>query len=566
MMKYSLGLLLLAVLGLWGCSDSNQNASLSGHPADWFTAHRATTNINACGVCHGADLKGSGAAPSCFSASYDGRGCHAEGPGQAPHALDGSYRNPANHGPDAKADLTSCQACHSDNPTGGPGSNPRFNVGIESQGGTGCEACHGANLAHPAVWAGPENDVFHYTAANIQQACTLCHGTELDGVGGNGISCRECHAETTNLTLDCTACHAYLPDGAADMATATGVAHRTVAAISSHGECSVCHGVEQSTNGGELSTRGAYTSADHWNGSINMNSDTQYNQTNFGCDAAGCHGNDTGHQLSDSGLPVALGAFGTAGGSSGAPHAVGPDWLLRSGHVAAAAPSCLGCHVADGSGSGPSCLSCHTAGDPLAAGAQCESCHASPPNLASTAIADRPNRAGAHAVHTPLTADTTDCSACHAGAGTDTVNHYDPAEPASMQFPAAYNASAAASFSGNSCSNVSCHGGVTTPAWTNGSIDVYGGGTAACRQCHKASGETNSYASGEHSRHLGVSFITCLSCHDATVLQNGIAGNSHFSGLMTAVFELDPQQTINTSIGYDGTTCNTAGCHGSETW
>ena len=41
-----------------------------------------------------------------------------------------------------------------------------------------------------------------------------------------------------------------------------------------------------------------------------MNATPQYNQTNFGCDAAVCHGNNSTHQLSDSGLPVELKDFG----------------------------------------------------------------------------------------------------------------------------------------------------------------------------------------------------------------------------------------------------------------
>ncbi len=48
------------------------------------------------------------------------------------------------------------------------------------------------------------------------------------------------------------------------------------------------------------------TIGDHWNGNIDLNSATGYNSTNFGCDTAGCHGNDASHQLSGSGLPVEL--------------------------------------------------------------------------------------------------------------------------------------------------------------------------------------------------------------------------------------------------------------------
>jgi predicted CxxxxCH...CXXCH cytochrome family protein len=504
---------------------------------------------------------GSGGAPSCFSASFDGLSCHAGGP--VPHPMDGTFLTGSVHGPVAKADLTFCQICHGE--AGGAGSNPRFNVGIDSQGSTGCEACHPVNAAHPAVWAGPTANAFHYSAGNIQAACTLCHGTTLDGVGGavGAVSCLGCHAAPFDGTLDCTFCHGTPPTGILN--------HVSASAITSHDVCTVCHGMKESTAGGSFSQTANYplfnkatdTQGDHWDGNINMNAATGYNETNFGCDTALCHGNDAAHQLSDSGLPVVLGVYG----AGGAPHPVDAAWLLPSGHVAAADATCLSCHVEDGSGTAPSCLSCHTNGNPLTVMA-CASCHSAPPNTASTALVDRPDRAGNHNVHDILTADTTTCAACHSGAGTNTLNHFDTTEPANVQFLATYNAASAASYNStaDTCSNVSCHGGVTTPDWNTGTINVYGGGTAGCQQCHKASGETNSYVSGEHSLHLGVSFIDCLSCHDIAVLQTGIAGNSHFSGLATSTFELAPQQTIKTSIGYDGTTCNTPGCHGSQNW
>jgi hypothetical protein len=241
--------------------------------------------------------------------------CHADGPGEVPHPLDGSYLEPDEHGPDAKADLTLCQSCHGE--AGGPGDNPRFNVGIyeADPAGNGCESCHGTNYAHPRNWAGP-NNTFHYSAANIQNACTLCHGENLQGLkeGGVGVSCQGCHASVTEFTLDCTFCHGYAPDGSPDLDVPIPVPHRTVAIIPSHGECTLCHGMSQTVPGGYFSATANYTlfnyaadtNGDHWNGSINMNSGFQYNPNNYGCDAAGCHFNDPEHRLSDSGLPVIL--------------------------------------------------------------------------------------------------------------------------------------------------------------------------------------------------------------------------------------------------------------------
>lgn len=193
----------------FSCHVYNQAPPFSIHPADWtdtYVDHRAfaaTNGFTSCAIaaCHGADQHlplGGTTGPSCASATFTNsagqtRSCHAEGPSLAPHPLDGSYLSGAVHGVDAKADLTICQGCHGQ--PGGPGSNPRFNVGIESAGVTGCEACHGANYAHPAAWAGP-NATFHYSAGNQQGACSLCHGVNLDGVG-----CISCHAAPPSGTI-----------------------------------------------------------------------------------------------------------------------------------------------------------------------------------------------------------------------------------------------------------------------------------------------------------------------------------------------------------------------------
>lgn len=177
----------------YSCHDFNADQTFTIHPVDWtnpFADHRVTTDTTTCTACHGADLLGSAAAPSCFSsATADGSlRCHANGPGVTPHPLDGTYLDGALHGLDAKADLLVCHACHAE-PTG-PGTNPRFNGGIESQGGNGCESCHGIYYAHPVDWDG-YGPTAHQTAGNIANACILCHGLNLDG--GIGVSCKKCH-------------------------------------------------------------------------------------------------------------------------------------------------------------------------------------------------------------------------------------------------------------------------------------------------------------------------------------------------------------------------------------
>jgi len=209
-----------AVVSCYSCHTYNATPPFIFHPATWtdaYSDHRAYAAANgydSCANCHGANLLGSVAAPSCFSSSFNSSSCHADGPQDVPHALDGSYLSGAVHGPDAAADLTVCQACHAE--SGGPGSNPRFNIGINSISGTGCEGCHGVNYAHPSNWAADPSGTFHNDAGNIANACTLCHGVALDGVGGVGISCLGCHgASPADNPSGCLSCHGQPPSAAA---------------------------------------------------------------------------------------------------------------------------------------------------------------------------------------------------------------------------------------------------------------------------------------------------------------------------------------------------------------
>jgi hypothetical protein len=288
----SLSLLIPALL-LSACSDANLAAPTdrSVHPESWLVEHTAvleeSTVFNDCAGCHGADLSGSGGAVSCYS-------CH--------HPMDGSYRDGGQHGPEAKQDLTVCMPCHGD--TEGPGA-PRFNVGID---GNGCEGCHGSHLAHPQNWAGP-GGTFHYSAGSIWEACTLCHGVDLDGRGGVGLNCLGCHESMIAYTLDCASCHGYPPDGSQHGGTVTGVYHLYVP-LDYHDECSGCHGMSESAAGGGFEPLNNYSLfekatdsiGDHWDGNIQINAETQYDEENFTC--GNCHEYDAYYMMSDSGLPV----------------------------------------------------------------------------------------------------------------------------------------------------------------------------------------------------------------------------------------------------------------------
>lgn len=414
------------VISCFSCHSFNTTPTFIIHPAEWdetYTSHRsyaAANGFTTCANCHGTKLKGSPAAPSCFSSSFDGRNCHPAGPGEAPHPVDGTYLDGTNHGPDAKANLTSCQSCHGQ--PGGPGNNPRFNSGIKSQGGTGCEACHGVNYAHPALWAGP-NNAFHYSAGSIQSACTLCHGVNLDGNGGVGVSCLDCHVSTTTFTLDCTSCHAYPPEGSPDFASDTGVDHKNAADVSPHDVCVLCHGMKESDTGGSFSATTNYllfdkstdTLGSHWNGAIDMNSDADYNQTTFGC-SSGCHISDLDHQLSDSGLTVELTNFGFG---EAVPHSLDGSFFEPLNHgqaakgLSAAFPDgmvdCQPCHATPPFGNNPR----FNVGIVRVGSNGCEACHNTETAHPSNGVRDRTHWYDNTFTHSDTTDFTTICSPCH---------------------------------------------------------------------------------------------------------------------------------------------------------
>lgn len=223
--------------------------------------------------------------------------------------------------------------------------------------------------------------------------------------------------------------------------------------------------------------------------------------------------------------------------------------------------SCTLCHGVDLTGGvGPGCNTCHTALKPgtVPAVGVCVSCHASPPEL------------GSHNVHNRLAGVRNVCGSCHDGAGYGTDKHRNGTKDVS--FATVYSAKSggiAIKNSDGSCSNVSCHGGVRTPAW--GGVLLNG-----CQSCHIAgTTQYNSFHSGQHNKHVAEVELLCTDCHDMSV---AVGGASHFSGLGTSDFELAPSATIRVQ-GYTSATpsCSpgrfpTPGsysitvCHDSRAW
>ncbi len=239
---------------------------------------------------------------------------------------------------------------------------------------------------------------------------------------------------------------------------------------------------------------------------------------------------------------------------------------LPAGHAQAAKAdpaACTECHGSDLAGglSGVSCMPCHLNGSPFVL-TNCTSCHGNPP---SGTVA--PNRAGAHNTSTGhFTAQVKfpdGCNTCHNGAGSGTLNHDNGI--VDVMLLSTYNAkSGTATYDAASgtCSEVSCHGGQTTPAWLTGTIDV----NTQCTSCHAyGTAEYNSFVSGGpngHDFHVNTEHFLCEYCHNTTTLATG-----HFSALNTSVMEGPASATISGSriVSYSNLSC-TPVCHDTREW
>lgn len=187
---------------------------------------------------------------------------------------------------------------------------------------------------------------------------------------------------------------------------------------------------------------------------------------------------------------------------------------------------------------------------------------------------------------------TDDCVVCHNtttnGAGLASGSaHLDNSSDLSFKTAYNYEATTAARAAGaagtTTCSNISCHNGVTTPTWGAGSI--------ACGQCHgNGSGplpnQTNVTRSHPYHANNDAVYTDCDKCHGATgVTVSGTytaAGGGGASGLhQNLVVDMwinaaanRYSDAANTSGGVnyaaagathvDDGTCSTTACHGTK--
>jgi predicted CxxxxCH...CXXCH cytochrome family protein len=225
--------------------------------------------------------------------------------------------------------------------------------------------------------------------------------------------------------------------------------------------------------------------------------------------------------------------------------------------------SCSACHdvsPADPSSIPPNCTTCHQEGSPLTL-ENCASCHGKPPDGSAY-----PNIAGRHGIHDSLSGVTDLCTTCHSGLDFGTPGHYDRANaragkdgertpPGDVNVMATYDGkggSASFNSTGLTCTNVSCHGGITTPNWQTGTIDV----SNDCETCHTLGSsrgipENNSPFSGRHQKHLqGLGSrvnATCTECHN--MVKNSAVITNHFASLSTPQMEGPAADTFENPTG-----------------
>jgi len=591
----------------------------------YVASHRDSTNQStACAICHDYTLGRAApdnTAPSCFSASranaeHAAVTCHANGPGLANHAvpyLDTAHTAVAQAGFDSN-----CAACHAVTGTSPLSLAPLCTVCHAAGSPLAMGSCTSCHARPPAGTAFPDAagvHAKHNALSGVAGVCGSCHDTYDTGSqahydhanarsGMNSLRVEPGETKflatynaksgtasfsATNYTCSNVSCHGGLAapswrTGTIDVSVDAGCrqCHALGTALGTpqnnspysglhsfhlgstvNALCTDCHNMANGTTG--ATSHFLYLNTSQMEGPAGQTVAPMGVAANYTAQGQTC-GTFTCHNTLHSGFSW----------SGGANHTVP---FLDAAHTAVTQSGfdsgCAVCHAVTGASplsTAPICTVCHAAGSPLAMGS-CTSCHSRPP--AGTAF---PDAAGVHAKHNALAGVTGICSACHNGYDTGSQAHYDHANarpgknslrvsPGETAFLSAYNAkTGSASFSATalSCSNVSCHGGQTTPSWATGTITV----NSQCTSCH-AYGTTqyNSYNSGDHNN-SNHSSRACTVCHNTTTL----AAN-HFTSLGTTAMEGPASATIgggstNISSGNyvpSSRSC-TPSCHGTETW
>lgn len=473
--------LLLAVAG---CSERNPEAPSSGktHPASWVLDHgrEARAAIEGCRSCHGADLRGQGGAPGCYSCHFDPAGA----------------RIPAGstvvHGTIAHAGLVDdgavCNRCHQ----------------LLRQAGRGPDNCHDCHVGadHPTGqgWLDSKSGTFHGRAAQQGTApCSRCHGADLKG-GASGVGCDSCHFGPGGSRIPAGSAwvHGTVPHG--DLAPGVAI-------------CSACHTLNRMYGNGPTACHDCHVGATHplgqawldrkvagYHGAVVLQQGTG--------SCTPCHGSDLAGGVS--GVGCATCHFGPDG-SKVPTGAVWTHGTTPHGTLTASAGICTICHQTSrlyGNGPAP-CHDCHLAAthalgqawvDKKSAGyhgsvvnqqgsASCQPCHGADLLGGSSGVG---------------------CSSCHFGPNGSKV-------PSGANWQ--HGTSPHAAFADQVAVCDACHN----------RNRLYGNGPAACHDCHTAPPHAlgrnwlDASVAGYHGAAAPQNITLCQGCHGSD-LQGGGSG------------------------------------------
>jgi predicted CxxxxCH...CXXCH cytochrome family protein len=503
----------------------------------------AGSNAAVCAQCHtqGANLSTPiittyvTGKPGCFNSTL----CHG------PMGHPAGWAQPSQHGAAARANLTYCQQCHADNPTGGPGSKPRFNVALGrlvDGANTGCEVCHAPLAAHPRVLQIPAvfGTLSTFTPIGTPwylhckadpsgfDACNRCHGAALDGVGAvsGATGCTFCHRNRVPTSLlDCASCHFSPPNGSVYPNIAGVHVTHVSGTFSPVFTCSDCHfGIGSITldhfNRAKAHTTAVQAGAVVFGAMAATGGLTPaYNATTQQCTNTYCHGNSTSIIGGTNKSPIWNQTNYLTAAGCGTCHGF-PPAAPHTG-AGATATQCINCHPhVNASGTGFTDPTKHINGVIDATGGAAHS-FPYPGSVHKSA-------AGASPFNGCLTSGT----GCHTNA--KTVNY--PYPPASAVPPDCQGCHVKAS-PGNSCG--SCHGTASNGGRPNGSSfpDV----------------------AGQHSNNHGG--FSCSTCHGTA----GTGQTTHGSSNFTAHTEESPGVFVQLPAGITFLPNNPPDGHGSCT-
>jgi len=497
-----------------------------------------------------------------------------------------------------------CTECHTTMTANGPATGSH-NIHMTTGGAT-CASCHDAATS-PAGPNGTEPAVGHRDG-NLDVTQGYTNTTKGGTYGTCTASCHITNRNTTGLTkqwgqviTNCTECHTTPPTG--DTHNAHLTAKTTSQVFGQVIDCASCHqsATTATTAPGAGEHRNQHIDATVGGYAVKFISPTN-DQSYYTCATAACHRNGQNLTLGTDARVTATFEDLTPANCTQC-HTNGTLSASHSNHIDA--PSnfdCSVCHVgatkdasysliahgdgnvdvavsatySTGSNYTPnkaygsakvSCaaVSCHGDGQTTAGKttpvwgtpAGCAACHMD--NVGANLLVS-----GSHAEHlgSLIKAGIT-CANCHVNADPTAPTPVAPLRHGDGKIEVTGYAvnvvvGATARLTGDTCSAVSCHedgtgATKTTPAW--------GTATTACAECHGAVPTTN-----KHSLHLGLSGVTCGTCHPGADSATYAETTAHINNTIdiNAGFNYDDNTTVAGNQSGKGApygTCATASCH-----